>query len=611
MASRSRNREAGTARITDLPRPRRSGRGELPRLGRGGRTRHRRGRPAAPGPRQPPPRTTPDRTRRPARRLPADPASDGTPRPLRALRTQHGSPRRLHATRALADSGPPLFLAVGACPPPHTTTVLADAADLPDEDLLPLLDEIGSLPPGASASPGGLWRRTFLPVLRDDLRLARSLRNAALDPSPAGPPDVPVLVFAGRDDPLAAPAALRHWQQWTTNLIELHTVAGGHFFASSSSLAQHVGRACRGHVTALPTGGRPVNRVVITGIGVVPPARWGTAGSGPADLSAAPPPAASPSSTPAATAPASPPRSTSPPPPTDRTSPTPNAWTARHSSRWSPHAKPSPTAASRTASAATPCAPASAWAAPSAAPRAWPPSTPSSATAAPPGPSTTPRPPNPSTTTSSPSSLAATVARDRGAQGPVALVSSGCTSGLDAVGHGADLIREGSADIVVAGGTEAPIVPIAMACFDRLRLTSSRNDDPATASRPFDRTRDGFVLGEGAAVLVLEELEHARRRGARPYAELSAVTAHSSAHHIYGTAPRGTGDGRRHPRRPRPGTAEPRRRRLHQRPRRGNPAQRPARDTRPQGKPGRQRPPRARQLHQVDDRARPGRRRRP
>ncbi|MEU0022990.1 beta-ketoacyl-[acyl-carrier-protein] synthase family protein [Streptomyces rochei] len=136
-----------------------------------------------------------------------------------------------------------------------------------------------------------------------------------------------------------------------------------------------------------------------------------------------------------------------------------------------------------------------------------------------------------------PSSLAATVARDRGAQGPVALVSSGCTSGLDAVGHGADLIREGSADIVVAGGTEAPIVPIAMACFDRLRLTSSRNDDPATASRPFDRTRDGFVLGEGAAVLVLEELEHARRRGARPYAELSAITAHSSAHHMTGLRP--------------------------------------------------------------------------
>ncbi|WP_217142487.1 thioesterase II family protein [Streptomyces sp. AC627_RSS907] len=160
-------------------------------------------------------------------------------------------------TRALADAGtPPLFLAVGACPPPHTTSALANAADLPDEDLLPLLDHIGSLPPGAAASPGGLWRRTFLPVLRDDLRLAASLRNAALDPVTGGPVDVPVIVFAGRDDPLAAPTALRHWQQWTTNLTELHTVAGGHFFASSPSLAEHVGRACRAQVAALPTGGK-------------------------------------------------------------------------------------------------------------------------------------------------------------------------------------------------------------------------------------------------------------------------------------------------------------------------------------------------------------------
>ncbi|WP_217142488.1 beta-ketoacyl synthase [Streptomyces sp. AC627_RSS907] len=136
-----------------------------------------------------------------------------------------------------------------------------------------------------------------------------------------------------------------------------------------------------------------------------------------------------------------------------------------------------------------------------------------------------------------PSSLAAAVARDCGAQGPVGLVSSGCTSGLDAIGHAADLIRDGSADVIVAGGAEAPISPIAMACFDRIRLTSSRNDDPATASRPFDRTRDGFVLGEGAAVLVLEELEHARRRGAQPYAELSGVAAHSSAHHMTGLRP--------------------------------------------------------------------------
>ncbi|MFE2049517.1 beta-ketoacyl-[acyl-carrier-protein] synthase family protein [Streptomyces sp. NPDC059459] len=136
-----------------------------------------------------------------------------------------------------------------------------------------------------------------------------------------------------------------------------------------------------------------------------------------------------------------------------------------------------------------------------------------------------------------PSSLAAALARDCGAQGPVGLVSSGCTSGLDAVAHGADLIREGSTDLAVVGGAEAPIAPITMACFDRIRLTSSRNDDPATASRPFDRTRDGFVLGEGAAVLVLEEQEHARRRGAAPYAELAATAAHSSAHHMTALRP--------------------------------------------------------------------------
>lgn len=138
-----------------------------------------------------------------------------------------------------------------------------------------------------------------------------------------------------------------------------------------------------------------------------------------------------------------------------------------------------------------------------------------------------------------PSSLAAAVARECGAQGQVSLLSSGCTSGLDAVGHGGELIREGSADVVVAGATEAPISPIIMACFDRLRLTSRRNDEPDSASRPFDRSRDGFVLGEGAAVVVLEELEHARRRGADPYAELAGFATHSSAHHMTGLRPGG------------------------------------------------------------------------
>lgn len=94
-----------------------------------------------------------------------------------------------------------------------------------------------------------------------------------------------------------------------------------------------------------------------------------------------------------------------------------------------------------------------------------------------------------------PSSMAAEVARTAGAQGPVALVSTGCTSGLDAIGHAVDLVREGSADVMVTGAAEAPITPITAACFDAIRATSTRNDEPETASRPFDRTRNGFVLG--------------------------------------------------------------------------------------------------------------------
>jgi minimal PKS ketosynthase (KS/KS alpha) len=138
-----------------------------------------------------------------------------------------------------------------------------------------------------------------------------------------------------------------------------------------------------------------------------------------------------------------------------------------------------------------------------------------------------------------PSSMAAELARLAGAEGPCALVSTGCTSGLDAVAHGAALIAEGSADVVVAGATDAPISPIAVACFDAIRATSARNDDPARASRPFDRTRDGFVLGEGAAVLVLEEAESARRRGARVYCEIAGCGQRSNAFHMTGLRPDG------------------------------------------------------------------------
>ncbi|MEU9646315.1 beta-ketoacyl-[acyl-carrier-protein] synthase family protein [Streptomyces sp. NPDC048188] len=139
-----------------------------------------------------------------------------------------------------------------------------------------------------------------------------------------------------------------------------------------------------------------------------------------------------------------------------------------------------------------------------------------------------------------PSSIAVELARLVGAQGPVALVSDGCTSGLDAIGHAADLIREGSADVVISGGTDAPISPITLACFDAIKATTPRNDDPEHASRPFDATRNGLVLGEGAAVLVLEELEHARRRGARIHAEVAGIGTRCNAYHMTGLRTDGT-----------------------------------------------------------------------
>ncbi|MCS7476931.1 beta-ketoacyl-[acyl-carrier-protein] synthase family protein [Umezawaea endophytica] len=139
----------------------------------------------------------------------------------------------------------------------------------------------------------------------------------------------------------------------------------------------------------------------------------------------------------------------------------------------------------------------------------------------------------------SPASLAAEVADAVGACGPVRTVSTGCTAGLDAVGHAARLIEEGRADVVVAGAAESPISPITVACFDAIRATSARNDDAEHAARPFDRDRDGFVLGEGAAVLVLEDWEHARRRGALVLAEVTGFATRSNAHHMTGLTTEG------------------------------------------------------------------------
>ncbi|MGV9557831.1 beta-ketoacyl-[acyl-carrier-protein] synthase family protein [Streptomyces sp. NPDC003401] len=139
----------------------------------------------------------------------------------------------------------------------------------------------------------------------------------------------------------------------------------------------------------------------------------------------------------------------------------------------------------------------------------------------------------------SPSTLASTVAERFEARGPVQTVSTGCTSGLDAVGYAFHTIEEGRADICIAGASDSPISPITMACFDAIKATSCNNDDPAHASRPFDAHRDGFVMGEGGAVLVLEELEHARARGARVYCELGGYATFGNAYHMTGLTSEG------------------------------------------------------------------------
>ncbi|MER5717751.1 beta-ketoacyl-[acyl-carrier-protein] synthase family protein [Streptomyces sp. NPDC002132] len=138
-----------------------------------------------------------------------------------------------------------------------------------------------------------------------------------------------------------------------------------------------------------------------------------------------------------------------------------------------------------------------------------------------------------------PSSFSAEVAWTVGAEGPNSVVSTGCTSGIDSVGYAVELIREGSADLMIAGSSDAPISPITMACFDAIKATTPRRQDPEQASRPFDGTRNGFVLGEGCAVFVLEELESARRRGAHVYAEIAGYATRSNAYHMTGLRPDG------------------------------------------------------------------------
>jgi 3-oxoacyl-[acyl-carrier-protein] synthase II len=140
-----------------------------------------------------------------------------------------------------------------------------------------------------------------------------------------------------------------------------------------------------------------------------------------------------------------------------------------------------------------------------------------------------------------PNGAAGWIGIELGARAGVHTTVSACASGAEAIGYAIEMIRSGRADVVLAGGTEAAIIPLNVAAFAAMRALSTRNDEPERASRPFDKGRDGFVLGEGAGMVVLESAEHAARRGADVHAVAAGAGYSSDAHHIAQPEPTGTG----------------------------------------------------------------------
>jgi 3-oxoacyl-[acyl-carrier-protein] synthase II len=136
------------------------------------------------------------------------------------------------------------------------------------------------------------------------------------------------------------------------------------------------------------------------------------------------------------------------------------------------------------------------------------------------------------------------ISMEFGLQGPNMVVVTACATSNNNIGEAWRIIKFGDADAMLAGGAEASILPMGLSGFGNMRALSLRNDDPERASRPFDKDRDGFVMGEGAGVMMLEELEHAKRRGARIYAELIGYGVSADAHHLSAPSPDGSGPSR-------------------------------------------------------------------